>query len=143
MLAIIFKTDETTFSISGSFIQEIVGMIKIDYFKSEDNKVDAIINYKGKNIPTIDISKLLNQKRKIYNTENIIIIVNYYGQEIAILADDVLDKIEIETNEIKAFETITSEYLPAFFDFEEKVIPLLNIKKIALDIKEDLEKEKT
>ncbi|MFN8674261.1 MAG: chemotaxis protein CheW [Candidatus Sericytochromatia bacterium] len=139
MLAIIFRSDELEFSISASFIQEITRMVKIDYFPTETGKIDSVINYRGKNIPVMDICKYLGKKRRPYTKENIIVVLNYQGQEIAILTDDVLDKLEIETNDIKAFDNLTNDYFPAFFNINEKIIPLLNMKKVAYDLKKDAE----
>lgn len=140
MIALIFNSNNTLFSIEAEYIQEISRMIKMDFFPSDVGVITSVINYRGNTIPIIDSLKYLKKEVGTYNKDSIIIILNINGELLGLLSDDILKTVEIEANMVEKYQISESDYFNQFFRIEQKIYPLLNLNRVAKDIKKDISK---
>lgn len=138
MMILLFNSKDIVFGISSENIQEITRMIKIDYFPSEKGIIESVINYRGSTIPVVDSFKYLKRSKGTYDKDSIIIILNIHHELVGMLADDVRETIEIESNAIEKYQIAENDYFNSFIKLENKIYPLLNIERVAKDIKRDL-----
>lgn len=140
MIVLIFNSNNTLFSIEAEYIQEISRMIKMDFFPSDVGVITSVINYRGNTIPIIDSLKYLKKEVGTYNKDSIIIILNINGELLGLLSDDILKTVEIEANMVEKYQISESDYFNQFFRIEQKIYPLLNLNRVAKDIKKDISK---
>ena len=138
MMILLFNSKDIVFGISSENIQEITRMIKIAYFPSEKGIIESVINYRGSTIPVVDSFKYLKRSKGTYDKDSIIIILNIHHELVGMLADDVRETIEIESNAIEKYQIAENDYFNSFIKLENKIYPLLNIERVAKDIKRDL-----
>ncbi len=142
MFIVLFKVKNISFAIKAEFIQEITRMIKMDFFPTEQGIIDSVINYRGNSIPIMDTLKYLKKQRSSYDKESIIVIISAKNNLVGLLADDVLQTMEIASSNIQDFSTIESEYFNTFVKVKNEILPILNINRLIKDISKDTNKLK-
>ncbi|MFN4150711.1 MAG: chemotaxis protein CheW [Candidatus Sericytochromatia bacterium] len=138
MIVLLFSSNDIVFGISTENIQEITRMIKMDYFPSEKGIIDSVINYRGSTIPVVDSLRYLKKVKGTYDRDSIIIILNIHRELVGMLADDVRETLEVDTNSIERYQIAESDYFNSFFRVSNKIYPLLNMDRVSKDIKRDL-----
>lgn len=138
MIVLLFSSNDLVFGISTENIQEITRMIKMDYFPSEKGVIDSVINYRGSTIPIVDSLRYLKKVKGNYDRDSIIIILNIHRELVGMLADDVKETLEVDSESIEKYKISESDYFNSFFRVGNKIYPLLNMERVSKDIKRDL-----
>lgn len=138
MIVLLFSSNDLVFGISTENIQEITRMIKMDYFPSEKGVIDSVINYRGSTIPIVDSLRYLKKVKGTYDRDSIIIILNIHRELVGMLADDVKETLEVDSESIEKYKISESDYFNSFFRVGNKIYPLLNMERVSKDIKRDL-----
>lgn len=139
MLFILFKSLNSIFCIESSYTLEISRMVNITPLPSESGKINALINYRGKTIPVLDICKYLENGQADYNSDSVLIIVEHKNQTVALLADDIVDMFNAEAEKVQAYNSLDNDYFKSALQLGSNIIPILNPKKLIMDVLESIE----
>ncbi len=139
MLFVLFKSLDSIFSVEASHTLEISRMVNITSLPSESGKINALVNYRGRTIPVLDVCKYLGNGEAQYNDESVIIIIEYKNQAVGLLTHDVIDMITVEESKIQEYKVLNSDYFNSAIQLGSTIVPILNPKKILLDVVDSME----
>ncbi|MBC7473974.1 MAG: chemotaxis protein CheW [Candidatus Sericytochromatia bacterium] len=139
MLFVLFKSLDSIFSIEANHTLEISRMVNITSLPSESGKINALVNYRGRTIPVLDVCKYLENGQAQYNNESVIIIIEYKNQAVGLLAHDVIDMITVEATKVQEYKVLNSDYFNSAIQIGSTIVPILNPKKILLDVVDSME----
>ncbi|CDZ24071.1 chemotaxis protein CheW5 [[Clostridium] cellulosi] len=132
-----FSLDNEVFGIEISYVNEIVGMQKINDVPEVSNFVKGIINLRGNIIPVIDMRIKFKKQPCEYDERTCIIIVNINGISAGLIVDKVAEVISIEDSEIAPppdFRTgFQSRYINGIGKLKDKVVLLIDCDKLFRD----------
>lgn len=132
-----FSLEKEEFGIAINFVNEIIGMQKINNIPEVSSFVKGIINLRGSIIPIIDMRLKLKKQAAEYDDRTCIIIVDIEGISAGLIVDKVAEVIDIEDNAISPppdFRTgFQNRYINGIGKLEDSVILLLDCEKLFRD----------
>lgn len=132
-----FSLEKEVFGIEISYVNEIIGMQKINDVPEVSNFVKGIINLRGSIIPVIDMRIKFKKEPCEYDERTCIIIVNINGISAGLIVDKVAEVINIDDNDIAPppdFRTgFQSRYINGIGKLKDKVVLLLDCEKLFKD----------
>lgn len=138
MIFITFKSDESLFCIESKDVTEIVRMVKISPMPSESGKISGLISYRGETIPVLEVSRYIKSSSKVYQPENVIIVVHYNNYKVALLADDLQDILDSDDAHIENHSLLSSDFFDRSIKKGNLIYPVLNLKKVINDVSESM-----
>jgi chemotaxis signal transduction protein len=133
MSLVVFLVKDMQYAIPTENINEIVNVVYPQHL-IQNSFVDCLINYHGELLPTIETCKLFDSFHGDYTPDSMLVITNIDGFKFSLLTDNI-DSI-IEKKDIKITD-INSTYISKNIILKEKIIPVLDIKKIVEKILSD------
>jgi len=124
--------------------KEIIKPLKITPVPNTSDYISGVINLRGQVIPVIDMKKKLNlaiEKDKASSKdEEKIIIINIKGMLLGLYVDCVKEVVNLKNSEIKDVKEtkneIEKEFIKGVINIDEKLIIILDLKKLLFAKKE-------
>jgi len=124
--------------------KEIIKPLKITPVPNTLDYISGVINLRGQVIPVIDMKKKLNlaiEKDKASSKdEEKIIIINIKGMLLGLYVDCVKEVVNLKNSEIKDVKEtkneIEKEFIKGVINIDEKLIIILDLKKLLFAKKE-------
>jgi purine-binding chemotaxis protein CheW len=132
-----FSLEKEEFGIAINYVNEIIGMQKINDIPEVSSFVKGIINLRGSIIPIIDMRLKFKKPQAEYDDRTCIVIVDIDGISAGLIVDKVAEVINIEDTAISPppdFRTgFQNRYINGIGKLEDSVILLLDCEKIFKD----------
>lgn len=129
-----FQIGEEIFGIDILKVQEINRMSEVTRVPNAPDYVEGIINLRGKVIPIIDLRKRLLMPSKEYDKHTRIVVIELESKVIGFIVDSVNEVLRINRNITEPpppmVSGIASEYISAIGKLEDRLLILLDLKKI-------------
>lgn len=129
-----FWTDHQLFGIPIADVVQIVGVQSITQIPEFPEYAKGIINLRGSIIPIVDMRIRFHKQEISYNERTCIIIANIQQTLIGLIVDAVDEVTKIEEANISNPPKMTADtanaYLIGIAQFQDKVVLLLDLKKI-------------
>lgn len=130
---VVFLVKNIEYAIPTENINEIVNVVYPQHL-TKDSFVDCLINYHSKLIPTIEACKLFDSFHGDYTPDSMLVIINIDDFKFSLLTDNIDSIIELENIKVTDFN---NNYISKNITLKEKIIPILDIHKIAKKILSD------
>ncbi len=132
---LVFKVGEQQFGFQAMRIQEISLMVSITPVPNAPQHIGGIMNLRGKLASIINFRKKFGFEHKEYDEETRIIIVEYTGYPVGIIADAVEEVMKITDDKVQKIpEAISSKFSDEFITgvamLENRMIALLDLDKV-------------
>lgn len=132
-----FSLEKEDFGIAINYVNEIIGMQKINPIPEVSDFVKGIINLRGNIIPVIDMRIKFKKQPGEYDDRTCIIIVNINGISAGLIVDKVAEVVNIEDSEIAPppdFRTgFQNRYINGIGKLKDRVILLLSCERLFKD----------
>ncbi|HEX2938459.1 MAG TPA: chemotaxis protein CheW [Ruminiclostridium sp.] len=129
-----FSLEKEEFGIAINYVNEIIGMQKINDIPEVSSFVKGIINLRGNIIPVIDMRIKFKKQPCEYDDRTCIVIVNIGGISAGLIVDKVAEVLNIEDSEIAPppdFRTgFQNKYINGIGKLKDKVVLLLDCEKL-------------
>jgi purine-binding chemotaxis protein CheW len=129
-----FKIGDEEFGIDIFNVKEINRMVNITKMPNTPDYVEGIINLRGKVIPVIDLRTKLGMPKKDSDKDTRIVVAEIEGRTLGFLVDAVNEVLRIPRNITEAPPEITtsvnSEYITAVGKLDDRLLTLLDLKKV-------------
>lgn len=130
-----FQVGEEFYGIEIMIVQEIIRYKKPTRVFNSLPVIKGVINFRGDIIPIIDMNVKFNLPEKTYDEYTVVIVVEVKGKTMGIIVDRISDILTFEKNEIKVVdddlaEDMKTNYLRGLVDTQDRVIMLLEPKKL-------------
>ncbi|MCP4760806.1 MAG: hypothetical protein GY870_03425 [archaeon] len=144
-----FKLGNTNFGFNVTAVQDIIKLEPFTRVPNALNYIRGVINYRGQIIPIISLRKRFNMSEEKDTDNTRILVVNYAGETIGILADQVHEVLNLQINNIlptpryfQVRNNMDAIFLQGLGKFtkvgmdHEEIVLILNLPKV-LNIEED------
>jgi len=121
------KINDNLYLLDTNYVINIDNYPNINKVPGLSNDIIGMINFRGKPILLFDIHKILNLNDN-NSKSNTIIIKLKNNKDIAIIVDDVLSVIDIDTNNI--VNKMDNYYIGGIIEIDNKLMMVLDINKI-------------
>lgn len=129
---VIFQLNDQQYALPIQEIQEIIRMTSITRVPNTKSYVEGIINLRGSIVPVINLNRRLGLPVKDYDENTRIIVVEYEGQKVGMIVDNVLEvgrytEAEIEPPHVAGDDV---DYLKGVVKKGDQLWLLLNLASI-------------
>ncbi|MFA5586757.1 MAG: chemotaxis protein CheW [Saccharofermentanales bacterium] len=121
------KINDNLYLLDTNYVINIDNYPNINKVPGLSNDIIGMINFRGKPILLFDIHKILNLNDN-NSKSNTIIVKLKNNKDIAIIVDDVLSVIDIDTNNI--VNKMDNYYIGGIIEIDNKLMMVLDINKI-------------
>jgi chemotaxis signal transduction protein len=121
------KINDNLYLLDTNYVINIDNYPNINKVPGLSNDIIGMINFRGKPILLFDIHKILNLNDN-NSKSNTIIIKLKNNKDIAIIVDDVLSVIDIDTNNI--VNKMDNYYIGGIIEIDNKLMMILDINNI-------------
>lgn len=132
-----FSLEKEEFGIAINYVNEIIGMQKINDIPEVSSFVKGIINLRGSIIPVIDMRIKFKKQPCEYDDRTCIVIVNINGISAGLIVDKVSEVLNIDDSEIAPppdFRTgFQNRYINGIGKLKDRVVLLLDCEKLFKD----------
>lgn len=132
-----FSLDNEVFGIAINYVNEIIGMQKINEIPEVSSFVKGIINLRGNIIPIIDMRLKFKKDPIEYDDRTCIIIVDIEGISAGLIVDKVAEVINIDDNDISDPPDVrtgfANRYIMGIGKLKNSVILLLDCTRLFKD----------
>ena len=129
-----FRLGADLYAIDIMRIKEIVRPLKLTRPPKFPDFVEGIINLRGLVMPVIDLRKRFDLPEREQSSNTRLLIINLYGQVLALVVDEVTEVVTVSIRDIKSpphiGDGIDSEYLLGVCLVKEEMIMFLNIDRL-------------
>lgn len=129
-----FYTEHQLFGIPIADVVQIVGVQEITRVPEFPDYAKGVINLRGTIIPIIDVRLRLKKEEKQYDERTCIIVTSINGSYIGFIVDSVDEVAKIREDSIsnppKMGSDYTSTYITGIAKLENKIVLLMNLKKM-------------
>ena len=129
-----FSLENEEFGIGINFVNEIIGMQKINDIPEVSSFVKGIINLRGSIIPIIDMRLKFKKEPAEYDDRTCIVIVAISGISAGLIVDKVAEVINIDDNDISLppdYRTgFQNRYINGIGKLKDSIILLLDCEKL-------------
>jgi purine-binding chemotaxis protein CheW len=131
---IVVKFDNEQYGINIQYIQNIVRMIRITRVPNAPSFIKGVINLRGEIIPVMSVRNKFDLKADEYTNATRIIIVKVEGHPIGLLVDEVLEVIQLSSEQIEKIVRDSADekakYVYAVGKLGSELITLLNVEAL-------------
>lgn len=139
---IVFKLNDEDYGLDIQKIQTIDKVNKITRVPKAPFYIQGVINLRGEIIPVMSLRKKLGFEDDEFDKDARIIIVKIESDSIAMIVDKVKEVVEIDVNTLEAVQEgnskISVEFIKGLGKIDNKIITILNIKKLIKSIEDEL-----
>lgn len=129
-----FSLENEEFGISINYVNEIIGMQKINDIPEVSSFVKGIINLRGSIIPIIDMRLKFKKPQAEYDDRTCIVIVDINGISAGLIVDKVAEVINIDDSQISPppdYRTgFQSRFINGIGKLKDSVVLLLNCDRL-------------
>lgn len=129
-----FKLGEEEYGLDVSFVKEVIKNRPLTEVPKTLDFVLGIISIRGEVIPVFDIKKLLDIKSLTDSLYSKIIIIDFYGEKVSLLADSITQISKISIDEVSSTPLNLSgakqEFIKGIALIDNKMIRILDLDKI-------------
>ncbi len=129
-----FSLEKEEYGIAINFVNEIIGMQKINDIPEVSSFVKGIINLRGNIIPIIDMRLKLKKQPAEYDDRTCIVIVDINGISAGLIVDKVAEVINIDDDQISPppdFRTgFQNRYINGIGKLKDSVILLIDCERL-------------
>ncbi len=129
-----FYTEHQLFGIPIADVVQIVGVQEITRVPEFPDYAKGVINLRGTIIPIIDVRLRLKKEEKQYDERTCIIVTSINGSYIGFIVDSVDEVAKIREDNVsnppKMGSDYTSTYITGIAKLENKIVLLMNLKKM-------------
>ena len=129
-----FNIGDEEFGVDILKVQEINRMVQVTRVPNTPDYVLGVINLRGKVIPIIDMRSRLGMKHKEFDKDTRIVVVEIESKVIGFVVDAVSEVIRINKSITEPpppmVAGIDSEYITAIGKLEDRLLILLDLRKI-------------
>lgn len=123
------------FALEVDYIEIVEDMLDITPVPNSKGFVEGVINLRGRIVPVVDISKILNMKLPADHKFQDILILKIDEEEIGIFVDEVKNVLTIDENKLEIFNSnnqndIYSGKVKGVIKLNNRLIVYLDIKSI-------------
>lgn len=137
------------FSINGGYyatdimeVERILGYEPTTKLPDVPEFVDGVINYEGKVLPVISLSKRFNIENNKTTSNSKLIVVKYENGKIGIIVDLVSEVKDVNSDDIEeppeVVSGISKRYLKGLIKMDNKIIIFLNMAQILSEEEKEL-----
>jgi purine-binding chemotaxis protein CheW len=131
---VVFDVADETMAIDILNIERIINLPEIKKLPSSKSYIEGVIECEGKITLVMNLKKSFNKVDTSIKTESKIIIVNYGGTNLGLIADYVDEIIEVEEDKIQSsfgmLKKVSDEYIDGIVKLGDKMVILMNTKKL-------------
>jgi len=137
MLVLQFRTGQDLFGLDGGIIIEVAPLTALRKLPHAEVYVAGLFNYRGRLVPTVDLSALLTgvQSRPLLSTR--IVVVNYtpglgQGRVLGLIAEGVTEVHRLEETELQdpGIAVADAPYLGKVWVNEGRSLQLIDLNKV-------------
>ena len=132
-----FSLENEEFGIAINFVNEIIGMQKINDIPEVSSFVKGVINLRGSIIPIIDMRLKFKKQPAEYDDRTCIVIVDIAGISAGLIVDKVAEVVNIDDSQIAAppdYRTgFQNRYINGIGKMKDTIILLLDCEKLFKD----------
>ncbi len=129
-----FKIGEAEFGVDILHVQEINKMMELTLVPNTPPFVEGVVNLRGRIIPVLNLRSRLGLELKEYDSETRIIVVEMEDKTIGFIVDEVKEVLRIPKSITEqppdVVTGVDSEYITAIGKLEDRLIILLDLRKI-------------
>jgi purine-binding chemotaxis protein CheW len=129
-----FSLEKEEFGIAINFVNEIIGMQKINDIPEVSSFVKGVINLRGSIIPIIDMRLKFKKQPAEYDDRTCIVIVDISGISAGLIVDKVAEVVNIDDSQIAAppdYRTgFQNRYINGIGKMKDSIILLLDCEKL-------------
>lgn len=121
----------------GIEILKVKEIIKFDALRKIPNTpvfIKGVLNLRGEVVPIVDLRERFQFEGEAYTPKTVIVIVNIDSHMMGIIADAVLDVLDVKVSNIKEPPNlgtlISVDYIYGIYIEKEHMVMLLNIEKL-------------
>ena len=137
-----FTMGNEEFGIEILNVKEIIRTVNITKVPNSPVFVEGIINLRGKVIPVIDFRTKLGMPKKDPDNDTRIVVVDIEGRTVGFLVDAVSEVLRIPRNITEPPPEMTtgvnSEYITAVVKLEDRLLTLIDLKKVLITKEKEL-----
>ncbi|MEW6423918.1 MAG: chemotaxis protein CheW [Bacillota bacterium] len=129
---VIFQLNDQQYALPIYKTQEIVRMTTITRVPNTKHYVEGIINLRGNIIPVVNMNRCLNLPVRGYDDSTRIIVVEFKGQKVGIIVDNVSEVGRYTENEVEPPSVVGDDvdYLSGVVKKDDRLWLLLNLEKV-------------
>jgi len=132
-----FRIAEESFGIDVMNAHEVLNMSEITHIPNTLKFMKGVTDLRGTVLPLIDMRSKFNIEEKVYNDQNVIIVVGLLGNLVGLIVDAVLDVLTLNTGDIQKTLHFTinaeTDAVTGIVKCNEDLIVLLDAEKIFTD----------
>ncbi|RKO67281.1 chemotaxis protein CheW [Desulfofundulus salinus] len=129
---VIFQLNDQQYALPIQETQEIIRMTDITRVPNTKSYVEGIINLRGSIVPVINLNRRLDLPVRDYTDATRIIVVEYEGQKVGMIVDNVLEVGRYNANEMEppAVAGDNMEFLRGVIKKGDRLWLLLNLGRV-------------
>lgn len=125
---LICSTDDHYYALPVVKVVRVIWALEMTSVPESPRMVCGVFDLHGKTIPVISLRHLLSLPEKNMDIEDILIIINVHGHQMALLGDHVIGVFELQAEDsTEAKELFPRLAMTQVVKYEERLIPLLDI----------------
>jgi len=132
-----FFLGEKVYGLPTTHVQEIVPFRGVTPVHHAPRFIRGVVNLRGKIVTVFDLAVRTGLGRLAENTEGRVIILNWSGEYIGLLVDEVVDVFPVEPGDIARtpanMSAMQSAYLLGVLSHGSHLIPILNVDAVLAD----------
>ncbi|MDQ0285770.1 purine-binding chemotaxis protein CheW [Desulfofundulus luciae] len=129
---VIFQLNDQQYALPIQETQEIIRMTDITRVPNTKSYIEGIINLRGSIVPVINLNRRLDLPVRDYTDATRIIVVEYEGQKVGMIVDNVLEVGRYNPNEMEppAVAGDNMEFLRGVIKKGDRLWLLLNLGRV-------------
>jgi purine-binding chemotaxis protein CheW len=129
---VVFRIDRQHYALPLDHVIRALRMVAFTPVPDAPNSVLGMINMAGQMLPVIDLRRLFGQKGKRPELQDLLLIVKIQDQTVAVIADEVLNILELSSKQVKSPPAAVSQsrFLTAAFWQDDIMILILDTLRL-------------
>ncbi len=129
-----FTIAEESFGIDVMNAHEVLNLTEITHIPNTLKFMKGVTDLRGRVLPLIDMRIKFNIEEKVYDDQNVIIVVELLDNIVGLIVDAVLDVLTLNTGDIQNTPHFTiraeTDAVTGIVKYNEKLFVLLDVEKI-------------
>ncbi len=139
MLVLLFTAGETVYGIKSKDLTEVVPFMNLISVPQAPHYLRGIFNYRGNNIPVIDLGVIINNKltENVLSAKILVVKLNFSGEEktIGLIVKRINEIVRIDDDKLSDPSVVIKEakFLGKVFTHVNRLIQLIEVSSIISD----------
>ncbi|MGV3524494.1 MAG: chemotaxis protein CheW [Candidatus Sericytochromatia bacterium] len=139
MQYLICKWQEEAFALDTHTVLELVRMVQVTRLPSDSQRMDGLVNYRGRMIPVLDGCRLFQRPSIPYSSDSLLIVMQQAEQLVAVAAHEMLDLHEVSATQVERYQGLAGDPFDAALRLGEQIVPVLNLERLRSDAQQTLQ----